>query len=208
MNMNILIGCGPTREYLDPVRFISNPSTGKMGYLIGEECLKRGYTVTIVSGPTYLNPPAGAKLIWVESAEDMRREIVKRFLDADILVMCAAVSDWRPARKSSSKIKQKKVWNLKLVPNPDILKEIAKIKKLHQKTIGFALETSSLLKNAKRKLKEKKLDLIIADTPDFFGEKQRGGKVLFLHKDGRKEQFRKIGKEETARRLVSLLPEV
>lgn len=203
--MKILISAGPTREYLDPVRFISNPSTGRMGYLIAHECLKKGHSVTLVSGPTHLAPPAGARLIKVESAEEMKAAILKSFPDSDVLIMSAAVSDWRPAKKSSGKIKRKKSWNLKFVPNPDILKAAGKIKKKHQKAVGFALETSDILKNAGKKLKEKKLDLIIADTPDFFGDEKKNAKVFFIHKDGTTEKFSGITKEETARKLVSLL---
>ncbi len=206
--MKILIGTGPTREYLDPVRFISNPSTGKMGYLIAEECIRKGYAVTIVSGPTNLKPPSKAKFIPVISAAEMKREILKNFPGTDILIMCAAVSDWKPAVMVSGKIKCKKSWNLKLVPNPDILKEAGKIKKKNQKMIGFALETSDILKNAEKKLKEKKLDLIIADTPDFFGERKKTSRVIFIHKDGKIENFNRAAKQQIARKLAALLSEL
>jgi phosphopantothenoylcysteine decarboxylase / phosphopantothenate---cysteine ligase len=206
--MKVLISAGPTREYLDPVRFISNPSTGRMGFLISEECMKKGHSITLVSGPTNLKPPLGVTFISVESTEDMRREILKVFPDVDVLIMSAAVSDWRPARKSKSKIKQKRPWSLKLIPNPDIIKEVSKIKRDSQKVIGFALETTDIVKNAKRKLKEKKIDLIIGDTPDFFGTQNKGSKVIFLWKDGRIIEFKKITKEQTAQKLVSLLEDL
>lgn len=203
--MKILISAGPTREHLDPVRFISNPSTGKMGYLIAEQCLSKGHSVILVSGPTHLEPPAGVTFIRVETAEEMKREILKAFRDADVLIMSAAVSDWRPAKKATDKIKRKKPWTLKLVPNPDILKEAGRIKKQNQKTIGFALETSDMLKNAKKKLREKKLDLIVADTPDFFGGEKKSSKVFFIYKDGKAEEFNKLTKEQAASKLVSLI---
>ena len=206
--MKILIGTGPTREYLDPVRFISNPSTGKMGYLIAEECIKQGYRVTIVTGPTHLKPPPEAELIKVVTGEQMRREIVTRFRAADVLIMCAAVSDWKPARKAARKIKRKKSWNLRLVPNPDILKETSRIKRPGQKTIGFALETSGLMKNARKKLMDKRLDLIVANTPEFFGEQEKPSNVVFIHKCGHAEKFRKATKKQTARKIVSLLPRI
>ncbi|MBN1445597.1 MAG: phosphopantothenoylcysteine decarboxylase [Candidatus Omnitrophica bacterium] len=204
--MKILISAGPTREYIDPVRFISNPSTGKMGYLIAEECLKKGHSVVIVSGPTHLKPPGKARLLRVETAEEMRKEILKRFPKADALIMTAAVSDWRPAKKHRGKLKRKKAWELKLVPNPDILKEAVRIKRKNQTVVGFALETSDILKNAGEKLKEKKLDLIVADTPDFL--KGKDSKVVFILKDGRVEKFSRLDKRQTAVKTVKLLEEL
>jgi phosphopantothenoylcysteine decarboxylase/phosphopantothenate--cysteine ligase len=182
--IKILISAGPTREYIDPIRFISNPSSGKMGYLIAEYARKIGFDVILVSGPTYLKPPEDVKLIKVETAREMQKEILKNFPHVDLLIMAAAVSDWRPYRKFKNKIKRKKEWLLKLVPNPDILKSVAKIKKKNQKIVGFALETENIIKNAEKKLKEKKLDLIIGNTPDFFGEGKKSD-VFFIFKDGK-----------------------
>jgi phosphopantothenoylcysteine decarboxylase/phosphopantothenate--cysteine ligase len=182
--IKVLISAGPTREYIDPIRFISNPSTGKMGYLIADYAKKLGFDVILVSGPTYLNPPEGVKLIKVESAREMEKEILKYFPEVDILIMSAAVSDWRPYRKFNYKIKRKNEWNLKLVPNPDILKKVGKIKKDNQKIVGFALETENVIKNARKKLNEKKLDLIIGNTPEFFGEGKKSN-VYFIFNDGR-----------------------
>jgi len=192
--MKILVSAGPTREYIDPIRFISNPSTGKMGYLIAEYAKKNGFDVILVSGPTYLNPPAGVKFIRVESAREMEKEILKYFPKVDLLIMCAAVSDWRPYKKFKNKIKRKKEWLLKLVPNPDILKKVSKIKKENQKIVGFALETENIIENAKKKLNEKKLDLIVGNTPEFFGEGKRGD-VYFIFNNGKILKF-KIKKEK------------
>ena len=192
--IKVLISAGPTREYIDPVRFISNPSTGKMGYLIAEYAKKKGFDVILVSGPTYLKPPEGVKLIKVETAEEMQKEILKNFPKVDLLIMAAAVSDWRPFRKFKNKLKRKNQWTLKLIPNPDILKSVAKIKKESQKVVGFALETEDIIKNAEKKLKEKKLDLIIGNTPDFFGEGKKSD-VWFIFKDGKVINF-KIKKEQ------------
>lgn len=203
--MKILITAGPTREYIDPVRFISNPSTGKMGYLIAEECIKKGYEVILISGPTYLHPPSGAKIINVETAREMKEEVLKYLPEVDVLIMSAAVSDWRPARKSKEKIKRKKEWNLKLIPNPDILKEVAKRKKPHQRIIGFALETRDVTKNAKKKLMEKNLDLIIGNTTSFFGEGSPS-EVVFIFKDGRTQVIKKTTKEDVAKSIISILP--
>jgi len=192
--IKILVTAGPTREYIDPIRYISNPSTGKMGYLIAEYAKKIGFDVILITGPTYIEPPKMVKLVKVESAREMEKEILKYFTEVDLLIMCAAVSDWRPYRKFKNKIKIKKEWNLKLVPNPDILKKVSKIKKENQKIVGFALETENIIENAKKKLKEKKLDLIVGNTPEFFGEGRKSD-VYFIFKEGKVFRF-KIKKEQ------------
>lgn len=205
--MKILITAGPTKEYIDPVRFISNLSTGKMGYLLAEVAKSKGFEVILVSGPTYLEKPEGVQVIQVETAEEMKNAVLKVFPEVDYLIMAAAVSDWKPYKKFFDKIKKKKEWNLKLVPNPDILKAVAKIKKGNQKVIGFALETENMKENALKKLKEKKLDLIVANTPDFFGE-GKSSKVVFLFKDGRVKEFSSITKEKVAEKIISLLSDI
>jgi phosphopantothenoylcysteine decarboxylase/phosphopantothenate--cysteine ligase len=192
--VKILVSAGPTREYIDPIRFISNPSTGKMGYLIANYGRKNGFDVILVSGPTYLEPPEGVKLVKVETAIEMKKEILKYFPKVDLLIMSAAVSDWRPYKKFKHKIKRKKGWSLKLIPNPDILKEVSKVKREDQKVVGFALEVENIIKNAKKKLNEKKLDLIIGNSPEFFGEGKKST-VYFIFKDGRILRF-KIKKEQ------------
>ena len=200
--MKILITAGPTREYLDPVRFISNLSTGKMGYLISEEAIKRGHKVILISGPTYLKPPDGIKVVKITSAEEMKEAVLKYFPEYDVLIMAAAVSDWKPEKKYRGKLKRKKEWNLKLIPNPDILKEVSKIKKENQIVIGFALETENIEKNALKKLKEKKLDLIIGNTTEFFGE-GKPSKVVFISKDGKVKKYKRIKKEKVAEKIVN-----
>jgi len=202
--MKILITAGPTREYIDPVRFISNPSTGKIGYLLAEIAKSKGFEVVLISGPTYLEKPQDVQVIQVETAIEMKDEVLKIFPEVDCLIMSAAVSDWKPYKKFSTKIKKKKEWNLKLVPNPDILKAVAKIKKTNQKVIGFALETKNIKANALKKLKGKKLDLIVANTPNFFG-KGKSSTVVFLFKDDRVKEFSSITKEKTAEKIISLL---
>lgn len=199
--MKILITAGPTREYIDPVRFISNPSTGKMGYMIAEFAAAKGHTVVLISGPTSLRPPAGVECIYVEKTHEMLEEVLKHFPGTDCLVMAAAVSDWKPHTESSSKIKEKKSWQLKLIPNPDILKEVSKIKRENQKLIGFALETENLYCNAKEKLKEKKLDLIIANTTDFFGDGKRG-RALIISGNGSMKEFKSVTKKTIAQKVV------
>lgn len=192
--IKVLVSAGPTREYIDPIRFISNPSTGKMGYLIAEYAKKIGYDVILVSGPTHLKLPEKIKIIKVETAKEMQREILKYFPEVDYLIMAAAVSDWRTYRRFKKKLKKKDIWNLKLIPNPDILKSVSKIKKKNQKIVGFALETENLIKNAMKKMKEKKVDIIIGNTPDFFGEGKKST-VYFIFKNGKFLKL-KIKKEE------------
>lgn len=198
--MKILISAGPTREYIDSVRFISNPSTGKIGYLLAEKLKLKGYSITLVSGPTHLKPPEGIKLINVVSAEEMEKAILEEFRKADCLIMAAAVSDWRPEKRYFGKLKIKERWDLRLVPTPDILKEVSKLKRDSQIVIGFALETENMEDNALKKLKEKKLDLIVANTPSFFGD--GASDVIFISKSGDVKKFENIGKEKVAELIV------
>jgi len=202
--MKILVSAGPTREHIDPIRFISNPSTGEMGYLLAEYAVREGHAVTLISGPVHLVPPAGVRLVNVETAEEMLEAVLKYFPESEVLIMSAAVGDWRPRFKEAAKLKRKKKWFLELVPNPDILKEVAKVKKERQKVIGFALETENLASNALKKLEEKKLDLIVADTPDFFG-RNGTSRVVFMHKDGSKEEFKKITKKNVAEKIMGII---
>lgn len=160
---SILITAGPTREHIDPVRFISNHSTGRFGYEIAGEAKNRGYRVVLVSGPTCIKPPRGIRLIRVESSLDMLRAVDKEVGRADCVIMAAAVSDWRPRTVSTRKIKRasnKKA--LELIENPDILKRLGRMKG-GRILVGFALETEDLEKNAAKKLVDKNLDIIVAN---------------------------------------------
>jgi len=195
---SVLITAGPTRERIDPVRFISNYSTGIFGYEIAKQAAGRGWRTCLVSGPTGLKPPSGVKFIEVESAEDMRRAVKKESKQAGFIIMAAAVSDWKAKRPAQRKIKRSKnATTLKLVENPDIVKELGRKKKAI--LAGFALETEGLEKNAFKKLKEKNLDLIIANRLkkgsrlSIFGDNKLdvliidrfGNKSSFYHKDKR-----------------------
>jgi phosphopantothenoylcysteine decarboxylase/phosphopantothenate--cysteine ligase len=158
-----LVTAGPNREPIDPVRYLSNRSSGKMGYALARAGLRRGAAVTLVSGPTSLEPPAGARLISVTTAAEMRRAVLDEFPNCTAVIMAAAVSDFRPSESSSSKLKRGKgPWELRLEPNPDILKEIG-AKKDGKLLVGFAAETDDLTANAKKKLREKNLDMIVAN---------------------------------------------
>ncbi len=162
MKLRILITAGPTKEYIDPVRFISNSSTGFFGYQIAAEAARRGHKVTLISGPVCLIPPKKAKFIPVVSALEMKKAVEKHFPGSDCLIMSAAVADYRPVTVSPQKIKKEKgPLTLKLKRNPDILSIIAR-KKKNRVVIGFALETGGLKKNAEKKLKGKNLDYIVA----------------------------------------------
>ncbi|MCK9266629.1 phosphopantothenoylcysteine decarboxylase [bacterium] len=202
--MKIIISAGPTREHLDPIRFITNHSTGKMGYSIAKYALKAGHSVTLISGPVNLSPPKGVTLVNVETAEEMKDALVEMFPKSDALIMSAAVGDWKPILKEKEKIKRKNEWLLRLVPNPDILQEMAKIKREEQIVVGFALETENILANAKEKLVRKKLDMIVANTPTFF-KKEGKSKVAFIFQDGRVEEYIDISRETTALKVVELL---
>lgn len=160
---SFLITAGPNREPIDPVRYISNRSSGKMGYALAKAGLRRGATVALVSGPTALEPPPGARLIPVTSAAEMRSAVLEEFPNCTAVIMAAAVSDYRPSRYSSAKVKRGKApLELRLEPNPDILKELGAMKD-GKLLIGFAAETDNLAANAKKKLREKNLDMIVAN---------------------------------------------
>jgi len=159
----LLITAGPNREPIDPVRYISNRSSGKMGYALARAGLRRGAAVALVSGPTALEPPSAARLISVTTAAEMRRAVLDEFPKCTAVIMAAAVSDYRPLEYSSAKMKRsKKPLELRLEPNPDILKEIGAMKggKL---LVGFAAESDDLADNARKKLQEKNLDMIVAN---------------------------------------------
>lgn len=162
----MMVTAGPTREYIDPVRFISNPSTGRMGFTVAGRAARRGAEVTLVAGPTDLAPPAGVTVLEAVSADDMKRAVLDNIGETDVLVMTAAVADYRPAEKAQKKIKKRDgVPELKLEPTDDILKSL-KGKRGGCLLVGFAAETDDVVANAKRKLAEKELDLIVANRVD------------------------------------------
>ncbi|MHC5060866.1 MAG: phosphopantothenoylcysteine decarboxylase domain-containing protein [Planctomycetota bacterium] len=163
--MHFLITAGRTREYIDPVRFISNASTGKMGYALARAAMKAGHKVTLITGPAALRLPNGAKVVNVETSKQMFAAVKKYFTRCDCLVMAAAVADYTPAKKSKIKIKKGSgSFTLKLKPTADIVKWAGRNKKT-QIVVGFALEDRAIRKNAERKLTEKSLDMIVANTP-------------------------------------------
>jgi phosphopantothenoylcysteine decarboxylase/phosphopantothenate--cysteine ligase len=160
----VLITAGPTHEDLDPVRFLGNRSSGRMGYAIASQALRRGADVTIVSGPVHLPVPSGAEVIRVRSAEEMHGAVMSRFDRFDAVIMAAAVADYRPKQPEAQKIKKGGSIELELVRNPDILADVgAKRAQQPSVLVGFALETENLEQAARDKLKQKAADLIVAN---------------------------------------------
>ncbi len=207
----ILITAGPTHEKLDPVRFISNYSTGKMGYAIAEACARDGAEVLLISGPVNLKPVhPGIKLYQVTSAAEMASRSVSLYPSCEAGVLTAAVADFTPSRKSSRKIKSKgKTWTLELEPTRDIASELGKSKKDGQILAGFALETNDEIDNAWDKLKRKNFDFIMLNS---LNDKGAGfgfdtNKVSILEKDNNISIFELKSKKEVAQDIVDKLHE-
>jgi phosphopantothenoylcysteine decarboxylase/phosphopantothenate--cysteine ligase len=199
----VLVTAGPTVEDLDPVRFLSNRSSGKMGYRLAEAARARGARVVLVSGPTALSPPAGVELVAVRSAEQMAAAVAERGRDADVVVMAAAVADYRPARASASKLKKGEGGlSLELVRTPDILRGLGQDKR-GRLLVGFAAETDDVTRNARRKLESKNLDLIVANRvggPEGgFGSDDNG--AVLLDAAGGALEVPLTGKRELAERI-------
>ena len=168
--MRILITAGGTREYIDPVRFIANASSGRMGYALARAALKAGHTVTLITAPTSLRTPKEATVVRVETAGQMFEAVKKYFPRSDGLMMAAAVADYTPARPAKTKIKKTgQSMTLTLKPTPDILKWAVKHKKKNQSVVGFALEDKALRSRAEQKMKDKNLDMIVANSPAAIG---------------------------------------
>jgi len=204
-----LITAGPTREYADPVRFLSNPSSGKMGYELAGGALRRGADVILVSGPTHIIPPKGASLQMVQTAEEMERAVKKHFPKSDVLIMAAAVADYRFAEVSPQKIKkQPKSQTVRLVRTPDILQSIGK-KKGRRIVVGFAAETENINQNAMKKAKEKNMDMIVANdiTKKDMGFGSDYNEVIFLFPDGKTVPSGKRTKSEISEVLLDMLEE-
>jgi len=192
----VLVTAGPTREHIDPVRFISNPSSGKMGFAMAEAARKLGGDVILIHGPVHITPPPGIQTIQIESASELF-ERVRDFADADIIIMAAAVSDFMPENTYGHKIKKDEAESeLRLKPTQDILKWLGAHRKNGQTLIGFAMETEDLVANAQEKLKEKKVDWMIANSlsePDS-GFSSDTNRVILIGKDMQRE-FEGLKKE-------------
>lgn len=210
-NKKILITAGPTREYLDPVRFLSNQSTGKMGYAIAEAMHNLGADVHLVSGPVSISFDFPKdKIIAVETGKQMYEECQKLFRQVDIAIFCAAVADYTP--KLTSEVKLKKIENeisIEFIKNVDIAYEFGRVKTQHQKSIGFALETNNVLDNAASKLNKKNFDCIVANSPN----KDEGfgydtNKITILKSDLTLTEFPLKSKHEVAQDIINAIIEM
>ncbi len=204
--LTILITLGSTREYIDPVRFISNASSGRMGKALAEEALNQNCKVIAVKGPCEAEIKSGknCEVINVISARDMLDAVKKNLKNADIFIGAAAVSDYRPAKKEKNKIKKQNIKNnetfeLKLVKNPDIIKYVSNRRKKNQIVTGFALETKNLIKYAETKLKEKNLDMIVANKASAISSEK--SEVFLITAQNRR--FLKLScKEKIAKEII------
>lgn len=196
----ILVTAGPTLEEIDPVRFISNHSSGKMGYAIARQARLRGAQVTLVTGPTALTPPHGVDVIRVQSAKEMREAVQGCLEQTDVVIKAAAVADYRPKARFGDKVKKTQAsLAIELEKNPDILAELGAIKG-GRLLVGFAAETQDLLENATAKLIAKNLDLVVANdvSQEGAGFNVDTNIAKLLYRDGRVEALPKMGKEELA----------
>jgi phosphopantothenoylcysteine decarboxylase/phosphopantothenate--cysteine ligase len=205
--LRVLVTAGPTREFFDPVRFLSNPSSGKMGYALADEAHRRGAKVTLVTGPVSIPPPP-VKVVAVTTAEQMYRTVLMEARKADVILMCAAVSDYRPVAFSKKKLKKSpRPLTLRLVRTKDILKELGRQKKPGQILVGFAAETDRVETYARRKLAEKNLDLIVANRvgrPGAGFESDRN-EALLIAASGRSRRPPPMSKGTMARQILLFL---
>jgi len=201
--LRFVVTAGPTREHLDDVRYLTSPSSGRMGFAVAAAARKAGHEVVLISGPVDLPDPGGVKVVRVVSALEMRRAVRAAFRKADALVMTAAVSDYRPARRRAGKWKKGAARiSLPLVRNPDILAEAGR-RKGRRVCAGFAVEVRNALAAARRKLVDKNLDFLCLCSPEAFGG--RFGDYRILFSDGRLEQHRHIFKGALAVRIVAMV---
>jgi phosphopantothenoylcysteine decarboxylase/phosphopantothenate--cysteine ligase len=212
---HVLITAGPTHEAIDPVRYITNASTGKMGYALARACLKRGANVTLVTGPSQVSLQAWKEftpltIVPVQSAADMCQEAVSAFETADISILCAAVADFTPVHKAEQKIKKQAgqtSMSIDMTTTTDIAATLGQRKRADQQLVGFALETHDEMLNAQRKLVSKNLDMIVLnslqDAGAGFGTDTN--KVTFLYPNGTTKNLPLMSKEEVADEIISHL---
>jgi len=208
--MQIVVTAGPTREAIDPVRFITNHSTGTMGYAITEEAIERGHRVVLISGPTDLARPKGATVVPVVSALEMQSAVRKHVRKADCIIMAAAVSDFRPQAHMKKKLKRKvAMQSIKICKNPDILKELGQ-NKGGRFVVGFCMETEQLLENAKAKMKEKRADILVANKISKEASPFGAGKteVILLQKGVKSLVVKNAKKPKIARILLEKIEQM
>ena len=205
--MRFLITAGPTREPIDPVRYISNRSSGKMGYAIAEAALTEGNDVTLISGPAIVEPPRNANLIPVSTSDEMFEAVHRQADECDICVLCAAVADYKPANVSSTKIKKRGAkFSLELVPTRDILDSLGHKQDRQFVLVGFAAETDHVEENAAKKLRAKHCDIIVANdvSGTDSGMESDVNEVMILFRNGEKTKISRAPKKNIARELVKI----
>ena len=205
--MRFVVTAGPTREAIDPIRFISNRSSGKMGYAIAEAALAAGHDVKLISGPASVAPPAGAHFISITTSDELHEEVHRAIRECDALVMCAAVADYKPAKVEPRKMKKRKTsFALELIPTRDILASLPKGNREFL-VVGFAAETHDLKLNARRKLLEKNCDVIVANDvskTDVGMESDTNAVTIFL-RSGESKTISRTSKKIIARELVKII---
>jgi phosphopantothenoylcysteine decarboxylase / phosphopantothenate---cysteine ligase len=201
--VKFVVTAGPTREPIDPVRFLSNRSSGKMGYAIAAAALESNHDVVLISGPVNLAPPAGAKLVNVITSDEMHAAVHKAVRACDVLVMCAAVSDYKPARVAKAKIKKRdENFSLDLIPARDILKSLPRSRNFF--VVGFAAETNDLEERARAKLATKNCDMIVANdlSDPTIGMESDENAITIFSRNGEIEKISRASKKIIARALV------
>lgn len=203
----VIVTAGPTVERIDPVRYISNFSSGKMGYALAREAANRGAAVTLISGPLALDTPAKVKRIEIESAQELLEALISAYSSCDILIMAAAVADFRPANYSTKKLSHPTPDKIDLAANADILAEIGKLKKPSQINVGFALEVDSNADNALKKLKAKNLDMIVMNNPTLPGIEFGGdhNAATVFSKDAAPVTLDRMTKSKMAERILDAI---
>ncbi|MBA2271016.1 MAG: bifunctional phosphopantothenoylcysteine decarboxylase/phosphopantothenate--cysteine ligase CoaBC [Chthoniobacterales bacterium] len=208
--MRIVVTAGPTREPIDPVRFISNRSSGKMGYAIAEAALERGDVVTLISGPVAITPPKEAALVQITTSDELYAAVHQHVRDADVLVMCAAVSDYKPTQAATRKLeKQTRDFSLPLTPTRDILASLAREDRSCL-VVGFAAETHDLETRARTKLARKNCDMIVANdvSGTDLGMESDYNAVTVFFANGDRKQITRAKKRIVARELMKIISEM
>jgi phosphopantothenoylcysteine decarboxylase / phosphopantothenate---cysteine ligase len=208
--VRFVVTAGPTREPLDPIRYLSNRSSGKMGYAIAEAAIEAGHEVVLISGPVNIDAPKGAKLVAVSTSDEMYDAVDRHLAGADVMVMCAAVADYKPATVSEQKIKKRREpLSLDLVPTRDILASLGKEDRQFL-LVGFAAETNELEENAQKKLREKNCDIIVANDVSAAdsGMERDENEVTILFRNNEKKKISRAPKKIIARELVKIFSNI
>jgi phosphopantothenoylcysteine decarboxylase/phosphopantothenate--cysteine ligase len=208
--VRFLITAGPTREPIDPVRYLSNRSSGKMGYAIAEAAIEAGHEVVLISGSVDIDRPRGAAVIPISTSDEMFVAVHQQARNCDVLVMCAAVADYKPAKVSKHKIKKRDAnLSLELIPTRDILASLPKEDR-HYVVVGFAAETENVETNARKKLQEKNCDVVVANdvSRNDSGMESDENQVTILFRDGEMKTISRAPKKMVARELIKIFENV